>query len=106
MQHGWETSTETTATGPKQVWIQISLDFLRADEQEQICLRGFMCRTCVGKKFLCFRIQIFLDISRAHEQEQICVFLFRFIKITFIIASSSLELLLEGLFAQIHVNPS
>jgi len=47
-------STELTVTGPKYVRIQIFLDTLTANEQEQICVRGFMGKISYEKKFLRF----------------------------------------------------
>jgi len=49
-----KTSTESTVTSPKYVWIQIFVNIPTAHEQGQKCIRGFMGKISSGEKFLRF----------------------------------------------------
>jgi len=46
--------TDSTVTKPKYVRIPIFLHIPRVHEQGQVRIRGFMCKICLGKKFLRF----------------------------------------------------
>jgi len=80
-----KTSSESTVTGLKYVWIQIFLDIPIVHEQGQICIRGFMDKISSGEKFLRFQNPA-MESQKQENNEKTCFrvpMLFRSNRFTF-----------------------